>query len=66
MSRVQQLLPKAGLMAALALSITACSEAKQDTEAKPAESKIEAGYEAPRNSQGQPNLQGIWDFRGAS
>ena len=63
MSRVHQLLPKAGLMAALALSITACSEAKQDTEAKPAESKKNAGYEAPRNSQGQPSLQGIWDFR---
>ena len=63
MSRVHQLLPKAGLMAALALSITACSEAKQDSEAKPAESKKTAGYEAPRNSQGQPSLQGVWDFR---
>ncbi len=67
MTRVQQLLPKAGLMAALVLSITACSEAKQTAEAKPVEAKESASantaYEAPRNSHGQPNLQGVWDFR---
>ena len=63
MTRVHQFLSKAGLMAALALSITACSEAKQGSEAKPAEAKKNAGYEAPRNSQGQPNFQGVWDFR---
>lgn len=63
MTRVNKLLPKAGLMAALALSITACSEAQQDPKAKSAEAKKNAGYEAPRNSQGQPNLQGVWDFR---
>ena len=65
MTRVQQLLPKAGLMAALVLSISACSEAKQTAEVKPGEAKENAStaYEAPRNSQGQPNLQGVWDFR---
>ena len=54
MTRARQLLPKAGLMAALVFSIAASSEAKQ------AES---TSYEPPRNSLGQPNLQGVWDFR---
>ena len=54
MTRVRQLLPKIGLMAALVFSIATNSEAKQ-TES--------TSYEPPRNSLGQPNLQGVWDFR---
>ena len=56
MTRVHQFLPKAGLMAALVFSITACSQMKE-TETK------SAGYEPPRNALGQPDLQGVWDFR---
>lgn len=58
-------LPKASLMAVFVFSIAACSENKQaevKSEGKPAAAKS-AGYEPPRNSLGQPDLQGIWDFR---
>jgi len=58
-------LPKASLMAVFVFSIAACSENKQTevkSEDKPAAAKS-AGYQAPRNSLGQPDLQGIWDFR---
>ncbi len=49
MTRVQKLLPKAGLMAALVLSMPAYSE--------------DSSYKPQRNSQGQPDIQGVWDFR---
>ena len=58
-------LPKASLMAVVAFSIAACSENKQvevKSDDKTAAAKS-AGYQAPRNSLGQPDLQGIWDFR---
>ena len=56
MIRVHKLLPKASLVAALVFSVSTYTEAKQ------AETK-NSSYEPPRNSQGQPNLQGVWDFR---
>ena len=58
-------LPKASLMAVVAFSIAACSENKQaevKSDDQPAAAKT-AGYQAPRNSLGQPDLQGVWDFR---
>ena len=66
-----KLLPKAGLIAVFVLSITACSE-KEPVETKSENQQVEAksqteakssGYTAPRNSLGQPDLQGVWDFR---
>jgi len=66
-----KLLPKAGLIAVFVLSITACSE-KEQVETKSESQQVEAksqteakssGYTAPRNSLGQPDLQGVWDFR---
>ncbi len=74
MLQALKFLPKASLMAFFVLSVTACSENKQ-TEAKdegsPPETKSEekqtetksSGYQTPRNSYGQPDFQGIWDFR---
>ncbi len=65
MLQALKLLPKASLMAVFIFSITACSENKQTntkTEDKQAEAKS-SGYEPPRNSVGQPDLQGVWDFR---
>ncbi len=44
----------ASLMAALAVSITAYSTLSLAASAK---------YEPPRNSLGQPDIQGVWDFR---
>ena len=44
-----KLFPSASLIAALAFSLTSYSQAKS--------------YEPPRNSLGQPDLQGVWDFR---
>ncbi len=58
-------LPKASLMAVFAFSIAACSENKQaevKSEDQAAAAKS-AGYQPPRNSLGQPDLQGVWDFR---
>jgi len=63
-------IPKAGLITIFVLSIAACSENKQAdvksddelTKAKQPEPK-NSGYEPPRNSLGQPDLQGVWDFR---
>ncbi|MBL4780826.1 MAG: hypothetical protein JKX92_01180 [Porticoccaceae bacterium] len=52
MTRVHKLLPTAGLMATLLFSISAYAETAKSS-----------GYEAPRNSQGQPDIQGVWDFR---
>jgi len=69
MLQALKFLHKASLMAVLALSVTACSENKQaqvNTKVKSEESQAEAksaGYQAPRNSYGQPDFQGIWDFR---
>ncbi len=66
-----KLLPKVGLMAVFFLSVTACSE-KEQVETKSKDQQVEAksqteekssGYKAPRNSLGQPDLQGVWDFR---
>ena len=65
MLQALKFLPKASLMAVFALSVTACSENKQ-TEVKSEEAQAEvksSGYQAPRNSYGQPDFQGIWDFR---
>ena len=54
MLQTLKLLPKVSLMAAFVFSTAAYSE---NTSAKGAD------YNAPRNSLGQPDLQGIWDFR---
>ncbi|MEZ0156046.1 MAG: hypothetical protein AB9Q22_14240 [Candidatus Reddybacter sp.] len=65
MLQALKFIPKASLIAVFALSVTACSENKQ-TEVKSEESQAEAkssGYQVPRNSYGQPDFQGIWDFR---
>jgi hypothetical protein len=69
MLQALKFLPKASLMAIFVVSVSACSDAKQEddkhkatNEKSPAEAKSSA-YQAPRNSSGQPDLQGIWDFR---
>lgn len=41
------------------ISLAACSDNSQSPETTSAA----AGYQAPRNSHGQPDLQGVWDFR---
>ncbi|RLA51934.1 MAG: hypothetical protein DRQ65_07430 [Gammaproteobacteria bacterium] len=56
MTLVRNVFPTTGLMVVMAFSLSAYS--KQD----PAQAN-KAGYEPPRNSQGQPDLQGVWDFR---
>ncbi len=58
----------AGIIAVLAVSISACSESEQSssgsdqTNATSDQAKG-SGYEPTRNAQGHPNMQGIWDFR---
>ena len=47
MSTIHKLLPVASLSAALVISASAFA----------------GSYKAPRNSAGQPDLQGVWDFR---
>lgn len=47
MSTLRKLLPVAGLSAALVVSASAFA----------------ADYKVPRNSAGQPDFQGVWDFR---
>ena len=54
MNPVSKLLPIAGLMAALIVPISNVSASDQ---AKPSK------YKPARNSQGQPDIQGVWDFR---
>jgi len=54
MNQTLKSLPFASLMAVLAVSISAYSTLG---EAAPAR------YEPPRNSFGQPDIQGVWDFR---
>ena len=54
MTKIYKLFPIAGLITALALSISACSEPN-----KPGVSN----FEPARNAQGHPNMQGTWDFR---
>ncbi|OUS08046.1 hypothetical protein A9Q90_04915 [Gammaproteobacteria bacterium 54_18_T64] len=61
MLQTLKILPKLSLMAIIACSLSACSENKQ-SEDKQAQPKS-TGYQAPRNSQGHPDLQGVWDFR---
>jgi len=56
MLQTLKFLPKASLMAALVFSTAAYSE-NTSAAAK------DADYNAPRNSLGQPDLQGVWDFR---
>ena len=56
MLQTLKFLPKASLMAALVFSTAAYSE-NTSAAAKGAD------YNAPRNSLGQPDLQGVWDFR---
>ncbi len=68
MTQVRKLLPLASVVAALALTLSACSESDQASStsdmasASPDQAK-HTGYEPPRNAQGHPDLQGIWDFR---
>ncbi len=63
MLQTLKFLPKASLVAVFILSVTACSVHKQ-TEVISAETQAKSsGYQAPRNSYGQPDFQGIWDFR---
>lgn len=54
MTQVGTLLSLTSLMAALVISIPAVSAPDQSARAK---------YEPARNSQGKPNIQGVWDFR---
>ena len=60
-----KLLPVASLVAAIAVSITACSEGDQaNVSSSPAGDKAKGvSYEPVRNSQGHPDLEGVWDFR---
>ena len=54
MTQVSKLLPIAGLVASLVVSMSVYSESDQTKGSK---------YEPPRNAQGHPDMQGIWDFR---
>ncbi len=54
MNRARTLLSITGLMVGLVVSISGCSKSDQ----------IESSaYQPPRNAQGHPDIQGIWDFR---
>ena len=68
MNSVQKLLPKITLIAAFFVLLAACSESNtssSESAQASSESKQTGGsaYEPTRNSAGQPNMQGIWDFR---
>lgn len=58
MTRIHKLLPIASLMATLAVSVSVSVSATS----APNQGKG-SSYDPPRNAQGHPNLQGIWDFR---
>ena len=66
MTEICKLLTFAGVVAALALTLSACSESEQAGSTSDMASSTPAkhtGYEPPRNAQGHPDMQGIWDFR---
>lgn len=54
MTRLHKPRPLVSLSAALLVSISAYSPLSQ---------AAESNYEPPRNALGQPNIQGVWDFR---
>lgn len=49
-----KILSRAGLVATLIVTVSACSESGQSGR---------SNFEPPRNALGQPNIQGTWDFR---
>lgn len=68
MTQIFKLLPITGLVAGLVISITACSESDQanslsDQAASSAAATDSSGFQVPRNAQGHPDIQGVWDFR---
>lgn len=75
MTQIFKLLPIIGLVAAVVISITACSESDQasslldqtnsstDQAAASVAATDSSGFQVPRNAQGHPNIQGVWDFR---
>jgi len=74
MTQVHKSLPMAGLIAVLAISISACSKPDQassgseqasttsDQVSSTTDQTKPSGYPA-RNAQGHPDIQGTWDFR---
>ncbi len=54
MKSIHKIIASLSLGAMVIVYISACSESDQMTS---------SSYEPPRNSQGHPDIQGIWDFR---
>ena len=63
MIHTRKLLPVAGLVAAIVISITACSEGDQAKASSSPAGEKGSSYQPARNSLGHPDIQGNWDFR---